>query len=130
MKTETSKAGIPVTCTKWGDRRRVWRIVLLSLAPLAVVAVTGAVVLGLVILVRHLVDPASFLLEQGIFIIVMITGLITAIIAYTKAVIFALKKIETGRKSGHIAQVNAGLITLTIVASLMMLPVILALFFH
>ena len=93
-------------------------------------AVTGTVVLGLVILVRHLIDPASFLLEQRIFIIVMIAGLATAIIAYTKAVIFALKKIGTWRQSGHTAQANAGLITLTIVASLMILPVILALFFH
>ena len=93
-------------------------------------AVTGAVVLGLVALARHLIDPASFLLEQRIFIIVMIAGLVTAIIAYTITVINALKKIETWRKSGHIAQANAGLITLTIVASLMILPVILALFFH
>ncbi len=130
MKTETSKAEMPITCTKWGDRRRLWRIVLLSLAPLAVVAVTGAVVLGLVILVRHLVDPASFLLEQIIFTIVMIGGLAIAIIAYTKAVIYVLKKIGTWRQSGHVAQANAGLITLTIVASLMILPVILALFFH
>jgi len=93
-------------------------------------AVTGAVVLVLVTLVRRLIDPASFLLEQRIFIIVMIAGLAIAIIAYTIAVIFALKKIGTLRKSGHIAQANAGLITLTIVASLMILPVILALFFH
>ena len=130
MKTETSKAEMPITCTKWGDRRRLWRIVLLSLAPLAVVAVTGAVVLGLVILVRHLVDPASFLLEQIIFTIVMVGGLAIAIIAYIKAVIYVLKKIGTWRQSGHVAQANAGLITLTIVASLMILPVILALFFH
>jgi hypothetical protein len=130
MKTETSKAEMPITCTKWGDRRRLWRIVLLSLAPLAVVAVTGAVVLGLVILVRHLVDPASFLLEQIIFTIVMVGGLAIAIIAYIKAVIYVLKKIGTWRQSGHVTQANAGLITLTIVASLMILPVILALFFH
>jgi hypothetical protein len=130
MKTETSKAEMPITCTKWGDRRRLWQIIFLSLAPLAMLAVTGAVVLVLVTLVRRLIDPASFLLEQRIFIIVMIAGLAIAIIAYTIAVIFALKKIGTLRKSGHIAQANAGLITLTIVASLMILPVILALFFH
>jgi hypothetical protein len=130
MKTETSKAGMPITCTKWGDTRRVWQIILLSLAPLAILAITGAVILVLVTLVRHLIDPASFLLEQRIFIIVMIAGLATAIIAYTIAVIYALKKIGTLRKSGYIAQANAGLITLTIVASLMILPVILALFFH
>jgi hypothetical protein len=130
MKTETSKAEVPITCTKWGDGRRVWEIILISLAPLAMLVVTGAVVLVLVALVRHLIDPASFLLEQRIFIIVMIAGLAIAIIAYTITVIYALKKIEEWRKSGHIAQANAGLITLTIVASLMILPVILALFFH
>ena len=130
MKTETSKAEMPITYTKWEGRRRSWQIILLSLAPLATLAVTGAVVLVLVTLVRRLIDPASFLLEQRIFIIVMIAGLAIAIIAYTIAVIFALKKIGTLRKSGHIAQANAGLITLTIVASLMILPVILALFFH
>jgi len=53
-----------------------------------------------------------------------------AIIVYSLTVMHALRKIELWRQNGHIKQANEGLLVLAIVASIMILPMILALFFH
>ena len=124
------KAETPLAHTHREEKRGIWQILLLALAPLYLLAIVGAIVLALVMLIRHLIDPTSFLLQQELFTTVMITGLAVAIIVYTIAVIYALKKIEAWRQSGHTTQANAGLLALTTVASMMILPAILALFFH
>lgn len=130
MKSEISQAGTPVTCTHQRDRSDVWHVILLGLAPLALLAVIGVAVLALVFLIRFLIDPASFFLQQQIFTIVMITGLGVAIIAYTVTITRALRQIETWRQSGQTTKATAGLVALAIVAFIVVLPVILALFFH
>ena len=130
MKSNMMRAETPLVHTHREEKRGIWHILLLALAPLYLLAIIGAMVLALVILIRHLLDPTNFLLQQQLFRTVMITGLAVAIIVYSIAVRYALKKIEAWRKSGHSTQANAGLVALTVVASMMILPVILALFFH
>ena len=130
MNTEIPKTTIPITGTKKEVRRSIWYILLLTLAPLYLLAIIGAIVLALIILIRHLINPTNFLIQQQFFAAVMFTGLVIAIIVYSISVIYALRKIGTLRQRGYTRQANAGLVVLTIVASIMILPVILALFFH
>jgi hypothetical protein len=130
MKSKIIAAETSLAKTNREEKRGIWHILLLALAPLYLLAIIGAIVIALVMLIRHLIDPTHFLLQQELFTTVMITGLAVAIIVYSIAVIYALKKIEAWRQSGHTTQANAGLIALTTVASMMILPVILALFFH
>jgi len=125
-----SNTTLPITGTKNEDRRSIWYILLLSLAPLYLLAMIGAIVLALVMLDRHFISLTNFLLQQKIFILIMILGVISAIIVYAISVRYALKKIEVLRQIGHTWQANVGLIVLAMVASILILPVILALFFH
>jgi len=130
MKSKIIAAETSLAKTHREEKRGIWHILLLALAPLSLLAIVGAIVLALVMLIRHLIDPTHFLLQQELFTTVMITGLAVAVIVYTLAVISALKKIAMWRQSGHTTQANAGLLALSIVASMMILPIILALFFH
>lgn len=86
--------------------------------------------MALVLLIRRLIDPASFLLQQQLFLLIMLTGLTAAIIAYTVTIARALKRIETWRRNGQTTKATAGLVVVIIIACVMVLPVILALFFH
>lgn len=130
MKSENTKAGSLVTYMKRGARSDVWHIILLGLAPLALLAAIVIVVVALVALIRLLVDPASFLLQQQLFLIVMITGLAVAISAYTITITRALRRIEMWRRDGNTTKATAGLVVVTIVAIVIILPVILTLFFR
>jgi magnesium-transporting ATPase (P-type) len=130
MKSKIIAAETSLAKTNREEKRGIWHILWHALAPLYLLAIIGAIVIALVMLIRHLIDPTHFLLQQELFTTVMITGLAVAIIVYSIAVRYALKKIEAWRQSGHTTQANAGLIALTTVASMMILPVILALFFH
>jgi hypothetical protein len=137
MKSEISKTETPIARANRRDRsadqrdnRGVWHIILLGLTPLALLAVIGAVILVLVILIRLLIDPARFLLQQQIFTIVMVSGLAVAIIAYTLIITHLLRQIETWRQSGHTTKATAGLVALSLVALIIVLPLILALFWH
>lgn len=130
MEPETSEEGTPISCTNQRERSSVWHVILLCLTPLALLAVIGVIVLTLVMLIRFLIDPARFVVQQLSFTIVMFGGLALAIIIYTMTIKRALRQIETWRQSGHTTEANAGLVALTIVAIIIVLPLILALFFH
>lgn len=130
MKSEDTKTGTTITYMKRGDRKDVWHVIWPALALLAFLAVIGVAVMALVVLIRRLMDPASFLLQQELFLIVLITGLTAAIIAYTVIISRALKRIETWRRNGQTTKATAGLVVVIIIACVMVLPVILALFFH
>jgi hypothetical protein len=125
-----SKITVPITGTKKEVRRGIWYILLLTLAPLYLLAIIGAIVLALVMLDRHFIGLTYFPLQQRILILIMIFGMAVAIIIFSISVIYAIRKIGIVRQSGHTRQANAGLIVLGVVASIMILPVILALFFH
>ena len=119
-----------MTCTKQEERSGIWSILWLGLAPLILLAITGIAIMTFVALIRHLIGPASFLLQQQLFLIVMTTGLAAAIIGYTIAITRALERIETWRRNGYTTKATAGLVVVTVVAVIIVLPVILTLFFH
>jgi len=125
-----STTTVPITGTKNEDRRSIWYILLLSLAPLYLLAIIGAIVLALVMLDRHFISLTNFLLQQKILILIMIFGMAVAIIIYSVSIIYVLRKIGMLRQNGQTRQANVGLIVLTIVALVMLFPIILVLFFH
>lgn len=130
IESENAKAEAPITYIQQEERRDVWRIILPGLALLALLAIIVIIVMALVALIRLLVDPASFLLQQELFLIVMVAGLAAAIIAYTVTITRALRQSETWRRNGHTTKATAGLVAVTLVAGIIVLPVMLALFFH
>ncbi len=129
-KNKISKTIEPITSTEDEDKSSIWYILLLTLAPLYLVVTIGAIVFALIMLDRHFIALTNFMLQQYIFIIVLIIGMIGAIIVYSLSVIHALRKIGIWQQNSHTKQANVGLLVLTIVASIMILPVVLALFFH
>jgi hypothetical protein len=125
-----SNSTLPLTDTKDEGRRSIWYILLLTLAPLYLLVIIGAIVFVLIMLDRHFITLTNFILQQIIFIAIIIIGMAIAIIAYSLSVIHAHRKIGMWRQNGHKMQANVGLLVLAIVASMMILPIILALFFH
>jgi hypothetical protein len=130
IESEHSKTGTSRAYIKQADRRDVWHVISPVLTLLVLLAVIGVAVMALVLLIRRLIDPASFLLQQQLFLIVMLAGLTAAIIAYTVTIARALRRIETWRRTGHTTKATAGLVVVIIIACVMVLPVTLALFFH
>lgn len=112
------------------NRSSIWQILVLTLAPLYLLIIIGAIVLGLIMLDRNFILLRNYVLQQIILIATLIVGMTAAIIVYSLTVMHALRKIELWRQNGHIKQANEGLLVLAIVASIMILPMILALFFH
>jgi H+/Cl- antiporter ClcA len=98
MKSKIIAGDTPLANTNRKEIRGVWHILLLALSPLYLLAIIGALVFALVVLIRHLIDPTNFLLQQQLFTIVMIIGLAIVIIVYTIAVIYAFKKMNRGDK--------------------------------
>jgi hypothetical protein len=130
IESERSKTGTSRAYIKQADRREVWHVISPVLTLLVLLAVIGVAVMALVLLIRRLIDPASFLLQQQLFLLVMLGGLTAAIIAYTVTIARALERIETWRRTDHTTKATAGLVVVFIIACVMVLPVILALFFH
>lgn len=129
-KNEITETIVSNTGSKNGDRKSIWYILWVTLAPLYLLAIIGTGVIALVILSRQLIGPTNFLLQQKLFILILVVGMIVAIIVYTISVRHALVEIGKLRQQGETRQANIGLISLAIVASIMILPMILALFFH
>ncbi len=119
-----------ITVKENEDCSSIWYILLLTLAPLYLLIIIGAIVLVLIMLDRHFILLTNFVLQQKIYIIILVAGVIVAITLYTLSVIHALRKIGMWQRNGHTVQANVGLLVLTIVASFLLLPIILALFFH
>ena len=112
------------------DYNSLWYVLGLTLAPLYSLLIVGAIVVALIMLDRHFIHLTHFVLQQYIFIAILIAGMIVAILVYAFTIIHALRKIEMWRRNGYILQANVGLVVLTLVASLMIFPMILALFVH
>ena len=125
-----SKTTTSITGTEDEDRSSIWHVLVLTLAPLYLLIIIGAIVLGLIMLDRHSILLTNFVLQQVIFIVILIVGMTAAIIFYALSVKRALRNIGMWRQNGHKKQANEGLLVLAIVASIMVLPIILALFFH
>jgi len=112
------------------NRSSIWQILVLTLAPLYLLIIIGAIVPGLIMLDRNFILLRNYVLQQIILIAILIVGMTAAIIVYSLTVMHVLRKIGMWRQNGHIKQANEGLLVLAIVASIMILPMILALFFH
>jgi ABC-type multidrug transport system permease subunit len=125
-----SKTAVPITGTKDEDRISIWYLLLLTLAPLYLLVIIGVIVLALIMLDRHFISLTNFMLQQIIFIAILIIAMVIAIVAYSLSVIHAHRKIGIWRQNGHKMQANVGLLVLAIVASMMIVPIILTLFFH
>jgi len=110
IESEQSKTGTSRAYIKQADRRDVWHVISPVLTLLVLLAVIGVAVMALVLLIRRLIDPASFLLQQQLFLIVMLAGLTAAIIAYTVTIARALRRIETWQRTGHTTKATAGLV--------------------
>ncbi len=128
MKPEIARS--PILSKNWRTCG-VWQAILLGLAPLAYLAVIGATVLLLIMLIHFLIDPVTFfLVQQWSFAVVMVAGLALAIFMYIQTIKHAFRQIETWRQDGQTTKVLAGQVTLTLVAIIITLPVLLTLFFH
>ena len=112
------------------DSKSLWYIVLLSLAPLYLLIIIGVLIFALIMLGRHFILVTNFVLQQEIFIAILSIGIACAITAYTLSVKHAQRKIGIWRQNGQRRQAIIGQLLLVIVATLMILPIILALFIH
>ncbi len=110
--------------------RGIWYTVLLTLAPLYLLIIVGALIFALVTLDRHFIFLSNFVLQQAIFIAILIVGIACAIIAYALSVMYVHRKIGMWRQNGLRRQAAIGQLVLVIVACLMILPIILAIFIH
>jgi hypothetical protein len=111
-----------------GTESSVWPVIGQSLLPLTVMVVIGAVVVSLILLIRLLVDPARyFLLQEGLFAGIMISGLALVIISYIITTRRILKRIKVWRERGQTGQVMAATVTLMGVGLVLVFPLLLAL---
>ena len=108
----------------------IWYVLGLTLAPLYLLLIIGAIGVALIMLDRHFINITHFVLQQYIFLAILIVGMIVAIVVYALSIIHALRKIGLWRRNGYTVQANVGLVVLTLVASFMILPMILAFFVH
>jgi hypothetical protein len=120
----------PVAGSEYQDSRSLWYIVLLTLAPLYLLIIIGVLIFALIMLGRHFILMTNFVVQQEIFIAILSIGIACAITAYTLSVKHAQKKIGMWRQNGQRRQAIVGQLLLVIVATLMILPIILALFIH
>lgn len=135
MKMEMFRVGTPITCTDQENKSGIGDVVyiiLLGLTPLALVAMIGAAVVALIMLIQLLVDPVKyFLVQQLSFAIVMIAGMALAVAVYILTIRHALRQIRSWRQSGYTTKVVAGQVMLTLVAIIVFaLPILVVLFFY
>ena len=121
---------VPITGTNDEDKSSLGYILMLTLAPLYFVVIIGAIVFALIMLDRHFIGLTNFMLQQYIFIGILIIGMIVAIIVYSVSVMNAQRKIGMLRQNGQRRQANLGQLLLVIVGCMMILPIILAVFIH
>ncbi len=110
--------------------RGIWYTVLLALAPLYLLKLVGALIFALVMLDRHFISLTDFVLQQVIFITILIIGIAIAIIAYSLAIMHAHRTIGSWRQNGLRRQATVGQLLLVMVVGMMLLPIMLALFIH
>ncbi len=120
----------PVAGAGYQDSRSLWYIILLALAPLYLLVIIGVITCAFVMLDRHFILLTNFVLQQVIFIAILIIGIAAAIIAYSLSIMYAQRKIGMWRQNGLRRQAFIGQLLLVIVACMMILPIILALFIH
>jgi hypothetical protein len=128
MELETTPVKAALSGVPGTESSSVWPVIGRGLLPLALMVVISTVVVGLILLVRLLVDPVRyFLLQDALFAGIMISGLALLIITSIITTRRTLKRIAVWRERRQTAQVMAATATLLVVALVLVLPLLLAL---
>jgi hypothetical protein len=104
-----------------------WRGILYGVLPLAAVVVIFGAALLLAALVRQIVGISAFPLQQEIVLIVLGSGVVLTLVAFTIALIFTLRQVAKWQREGPTACAHAALWTLVGSAVVILLPLLLAL---
>ncbi len=113
-----------------GARESVWHVVALVVMPVASLSVITATTLGCVALVRLLTAADDFFVQQQAALLVVSTGLVLAAATYTAAIIFALRKIKRWHQANSTRKAIGAMWGLGATALVVLLPFLLAIFFH
>lgn len=110
------------------ERENVWRGVLAGVLPLAPIAVIVVVALGLATLARQLTAGQGYSTQQLVSLLFVGLGLLGAAAAYVIFCRRALRQIRRWQEAGAAAQANGALCGLVVVALVVLLPLLLAIF--
>jgi hypothetical protein len=130
MNSSISRSGIPTSHPEQVLRGGRWRVVLVGLSPLILLAAIVIATLLLIAFLRPLVIPDGFFVEERITVGIAVVGLALAIIVYTTGIVRALRHIKVWHHNGDSVAVIGGLGVLSVTAIVVALPVLLALFMH
>lgn len=110
--------------------QHLWHVMAITLVPLLLLAGSGAVLLGLIILVRVWTAGDAFFVRQLSLFLVVSMGLILAVVTYTIAIVFALRKIRAWHELNQTGKAHWATWGLGFTALVVSLPLLLALFLH
>jgi hypothetical protein len=110
--------------------QHLWPVLAMLLLPLLLLAGIGAGTLGLIILVRAWTAGDTFLVRQLYLLLVVSVGLMLAVVTYTSAIVFALRKIHAWHKLNQSRKAHGATWGLGFTALAVSLPLLLALFLH
>ncbi len=111
-------------------RESVWHVVTLVVMPLASLSVITSATLGCIVLARSLTAADGFFVQQQAALLVVSTGLVLAAATYTAAIIFALRKIKRWHQANNTRKAIGATWGLGATALVVLLPFLLAIFFH
>ena len=103
------------------------RGILYGVLPLSAVVAIIAVAVMLAALERLLIGVSAFLLQQQVVLVTLGSGLILALVAFTLALIFTLRRVAEWQRNGPIECAQAALWTLVVSSAVILLPTALAL---
>jgi len=97
-----------------------------GLVPLALLVAIVLIILALTALIRQLVAASGFFAQQQAAVITLIVGLLLALVIYSLAIFFTLRRVANWQQSGMAPRARAALWSLGITALIVVLPVLLA----
>lgn len=107
-------------------RDSFWRALLIGLLPLLLLAGISGITFTLVAFMRQLLLPAGFLEQQRVDLMILISGLVLAISAYSISAWRIWRRLTTWQTAGLERRVRVVLWTLLVTALVVLLPVIVA----
>lgn len=110
--------------------KHLWHVLAIVLVPPLLLAVICATTVGLILFVRLQAAGDPFLVRQILLLLVVSTGLILSVIAYTTTVVFGLRKIRVWHEQKLIRKARAATWGLGITALLVLLPFLYLIFLH
>ncbi len=107
-------------------RDSLWRSLLIGLLPLILLVGISLITFAVVAYVRQLLTPAGFLEQQRIDLIILISGLVLAISAYSMSIWRILRRLTIWQAAGLERHVRIVMWTLLGTALIALLPIIVA----